>query len=393
MGRFLRISMFLPLFLLIACGDGSAPPAPPPPDVGVVTIAPEAMDITTELPGRTSAFRVAEVRPQVNGIIVKRLFTEGSDVKEGDQLYQIDPAPYQAALDSATADLAKAKANVQSAQARAGRYASLVKIDAVSRQDYDDAMATLSQNKAQVAAAEAALTTAQINLNYTRVFSPISGRIGKSLVTEGALVTANQSTPLTSVTQLDPIFVDMTQSSAEMMRLRRVVGANAQQGGGNVRLTIEGDGQPYPEIGHLQFSDVTVDQATGSVQLRALFPNSNNLLLPGLFVRATITQGVEKNAVLVPQQALIRQPDGRTVVWVVSPAEGGGLVANMQPVTVVRAVGNRWLLAPNGGLSGGEQVVVQGLQKLMRPGTPVRATALASADGKESAPAAAGGKP
>lgn len=365
---------------LSACDDKkqSAPP-PAPVEVSVVTLQPQRIPLFTELPGRTSAFRVAEVRPQVSGIVLKRLFEEGSEVKAGQQLYLIDPATYQAAVQSAQADLAKARANLKSVEAKATRYADLVKINAVSRQDYDDVVASLDQAKAEIMVAQAAVDTARINLNYTKVYAPIDGRIGKSSVTEGALVTANQTTPMATITQLDPIYVDVSQSSSELMRLRKAVSAGLVQQGqadqASVTLTLDGSTQAYDQPGQLQFSDVTVDQTTGSVQVRAVFPNPRKELYPGLFVRARVEQGARDNALLVPQQALVRNADGSAAVWVV----GADNKVAPRPVTTAQAVGDKWLI--NDGLQAGDRVVTEGLQKI-RPGAevhPVDATAAKAA--------------
>ena len=366
------------LVLGLAACDGKQPPGPPqmpPPAVSVIEIKPQRVTVTTELPGRTSAFRVAEVRPQVSGIVLKRMFTEGAEVTAGQQLYQIDPATYQAAFESARADVAKAGANLKSVEAKAARYADLVKINAVSRQDYDDIVAGLEQNRAQILVAKAALETARINVEYTKVFAPISGRIGKSSVTEGALVTANQVAPLATVTQLDPIYVDISQSSSDLLRLRRAVAAGQmrQESEAQTRVTLKLDGadEPYDHPGQLQCSEVTVDPATGAVRLRAVFPNPRQALYPGLFVRAVVDQGTREAALLVPQQALVRGPHGAASVWVV----GADRKVNSRPVETGPAIGNDWLIAK--GLSGGEQVVVEGLQKL-RPGAEVAVTPAAS---------------
>lgn len=364
------------------CDDGkkaSGAPAMPPPEVSTVTVTPKSVAVTVDLPGRTVAYRVAEVRPQVGGIILKRLFKEGSEVKEGQQLYQIDPAPYQATLASAQADLAKARATLKSVEAKASRYAELVQINAVSRQDYDDAVASLDQARAQILASEASVRTAQINLAYTKVYAPISGRIGRSASTEGALVTAGQSTNLATITQLDPIYVDVSQSSSDLLRMRREASRGQQRPveDAPVQLLLDGTTQVYDQPGRLQFSEVTVDQTTGAVQVRAVFPNSRHDLYPGLFVRARVEQGMRDNALLVPQRALVRNADGSTVVWVV----GAESKVAPRPVKVGPAVGDSWLIED--GLADGDVVVTEGLQKI-RPGMPVR---LAAAPG--AAPAAA----
>ena len=373
---------------LAACKDDKKgqPPQAGPVEVGVVAVQARAVPLLTELPGRTAAFRVAEVRPQVGGIVVKRLFQEGAEVKAGQQLYQIDPATYQAAVQSAQADLAKARASLKTLEAKAARYADLVQINAVSRQDYDDAVAGLDQAKAQILVAQAAVRTAAINLDYTRVLAPISGRIGRSAVTEGALVTANQATALATITQLDPIYVDVTQSSTDLMALRRALAAGTLRGGeadrAPVSLVLDGAAQVYDQTGQLQFSEVTVDQGTGAVLLRAVFPNPKRELYPGLFVRARVEQGVRDNALLVPQTALVRNPDGSAQVWVV----GEGDVVAPRRVVPVQAVGGDWLIGE--GLAAGDRVVVAGLQKI-RPGATVRPVDAAAPAPAPAAPPAA----
>jgi membrane fusion protein (multidrug efflux system) len=364
--------LILAVALSVSGCDGKQPGGPPAgaaPEVAVVTVRAHAVPLVTELPGRTAAFRVAEVRPQVSGIVLKRLFEEGSEVAAGQQLYQIDPATYQAVVQSAQADLSKARANLKSIESKAERYRDLVQINAVSRQDYDDVVASLDQARAQIMVAQAAVETARINLNYTKVYAPISGRIGKSAVTEGALVTANQNAALATITQLDPIYVDVSQSSTELMRLRRAVSAGLMRDSGSERaavtLTLDGASQPYDQPGQLQFSEVTVDQSSGAVLLRARFPNPRKELYPGLFVRARVEQGVRENALTVPQRALVRMPDGTAAVWVVGP---DNKVAP-RPVTVAQAVGDQWLVEQ--GLQDGDKVVTDGLQKI-RPGVDVR---------------------
>lgn len=365
------------VFGLTAC-DGKQQAAAPraAAEVSVVTVEPQRVPLSTDLPGRTAAYRVAEVRPQVSGIVLKRLFEEGSEVKAGQQLYQIDPATYQASVQSAQADLVKARANLKSIEAKAARYADLVQINAVSRQDYDDVVASLDQAKAQIMVAQAALETTRINLGYTKVYAPIDGRIGKSSVTEGALVTANQTTAMATITQLDPIYVDVNQSSSELLRLRQAVSAGlVQQGQADqapVTLTLDGSSQAYGQTGQLQFSDVTVDQSTGAVQMRAVFPNPKNELYPGLFVRARVEQGVRENALLVPQRAVVRTPDGAAMVWVVG--EDGKVAA--RPLVTGQAVGDAWLV--NDGLKAGDRVVVEGLQKI-KAGAEVKPVDLTAA--------------
>jgi membrane fusion protein (multidrug efflux system) len=361
------------LLLLAGCGKKPAAPAGmpgglPPQEVGVVTLAAERVDIVTELPGRTAAFRVAEVRPQVSGIILKRLFTEGSEVKEGQQLYQIDPATYQAALESAQAALARAEATQQVAKLLADRRQKLVNSRVISSQDYDDAHAGYQQAVADVSAAKAALKTAEINLVYTKVLSPISGRIGRSMMTEGALVTSEQASPLATVQQIDPIYVDVTQSSAQLLRLQRELAAgqlkNADEQEATARLILE-DGTPFAEPGKLQFSEVSVDQGTGSVTLRAVFPNPNRILLPGMFVRAMITGGISEQAILIPQKGVTRNPRGEPVAMVV----GEGNRIEVRTLKTDRVINDKWLVVE--GVKAGDRVVLEGLQKI-GPGAEVR---------------------
>ncbi|CAO3440286.1 efflux RND transporter periplasmic adaptor subunit [Azospirillum endophyticum] len=344
-----------------------------PPEVSVATIEPQRLPVTTELPGRTAPYRVAEIRPQVSGIVLKRLFREGSEVKAGDQLYQIDPATYEASLASAQADVQKAEANLQAARNKASRYGDLVKNSVVSKQDFDDVQASLKQNEAQLASAKAAYNLASINLNYTKVFAPISGRIGKSAVTEGALVTANQGTALATIQQFDPIYVDVTQTASQLMKLREdmATGRIRPAEPGKIPVTLflnsnaSGDDTTYPAKGELQFSDVTVDAGTSSVQLRAVFPNPNKDLLPGLFVRARVEQGVAENAITVPQAAVARSPDGSARIWVV----GADNKVTPRTIKTERPVGNVWLVSD--GLAPGDRIVVEGLQKL-KPGAEVK---------------------
>ncbi len=353
---------------LAACGKKAAPPGPPAPvEVGVVTLAPTAVTLTKELPGRTSAFRVAEVRARVNGIVLKRLFTEGSDVKEGQPLFAIDPAPYRAAFEGAKAQLARAEATLANAKLQAERYTDLVKDNAVSKQEYDNALAALKASEADVAAGRAALEAAQINLGYTTVRSPVSGRIGRSAVTEGAYVQASSATLLATVQQLDPVYVDVTQSSADVLRLRRDLEGGKLQSAGKgkarVRVVLE-DGREYAETGALQFADVTVDPSTGSIALRAIVPNPRGELLPGMFVRARLDEGVNPEALLVPQQGVTRDQKGLPTALVVNAERK---VERRQLVTD-RAVGDAWLVTA--GLKAGDQVIVEGIQKV-RPGVQV----------------------
>jgi len=360
--KFLGLTMVVLLSTpLSSCGDKKEEPHAPP-QVSVITIEPQHFDLTTELPGRTTAFRVAEIRPQVTGIIQKRLFTEGGEVKEGQQLYQIDDTLYRASVESAKAGLAKALATVKSSRLKAARYKALIAAKAVSKQDYDDAVATLAENEASVASARANLDTAQANLAYTKVFSPISGRIGKSSVTEGALVTANQTTALATVTQLDPIYVDLTQSSTDLLKLRRDIADGRVKGikdeKAAVTLKLQDSDEQYGQAGHLLFSDVTVSEDTGTVQLRAIFPNAHEDLLPGLFVRAVVAEGSIDQALLVPQQALTRNPNGSGSVWLV----GDDNKVKQQTVTTAQTVGDKWLVTS--GIKAGDRVVMEGVQKI-----------------------------
>jgi membrane fusion protein (multidrug efflux system) len=360
---------------LTACGKKQAAMPPSgPPEVGVITVQTQRVALTTELPGRTAPHLIAEVRPQVGGIIKKRLFTEGSDVKAGQVLYQIDPASYEAALASARATQAKAEATLGTVRLKAERYQDLAKIKAVSQQDNDDAQAALKLAEAELAAAKAAVETARINLAYTRITAPISGRIGRSAVTEGALVTASQAAALATIQQLDTIYVDVTQSSAELLRLKQNLASGLMKkdsaGQTRVKLLLE-DGSPYPLPGTLKFSEVTVDQSTGSITLRAIFPNPKQILLPGMFVRAVVEEGVNDQALLVPQRGVSRNPQGDATVMLV----GAESKAEPRVIQVARTVGENWLVT--GGLKPGDQVILEGLQRA-RPGTPVKAVPFGS---------------
>jgi len=337
------------------------------PEVAVVTLQAEKVSITDELPGRTSAFLIAEIRPQVNGIIQKRLFVEGADVKTGQVLYQIDPAPFQAALD-------RVEAHLPSLRRRVDRYKKALAEQAVSQQDLDDATAALKQ-------AEAELKTARINLDYTRVISPISGRIGTSSVTEGAIVTAYQPKALATIQQLDPIYVDVPQSATELLRLRRAEEegrlSHDQTQRSKVKLVLT-DGTTYPLEGELQFRDVTVDPTTGSVILRAVFPNPDNLLLPGMFVRAVITEGMNEQAILAPQQGVTRTPKGEAVALIVNREEK----VEQRVLNLDFAMGDRWLV--RSGLELGDRVIVEGMQKV-KPGVPVKAVPFNADSSKNTA--------
>lgn len=380
----------LALLALTGCNDqkGSTAQtaAPRAVEVGIEVIRPQKITYTTELAGRTSAFQVAEVRPQVSGILQKRLFQEGSDVKAGDTLYQIDPSIYKANLDSAKASLARAEADVTPAKLKVQRFKDLVNISAVSKQEYESAEAAYKQALADVGSNRAAVENARIRLDYTEVKSPISGRIGRSAVTPGALVTENQTAPLATVQQLDPVYVDVTQSSTEVLRLKRSLESGRLQRTdaehATVRLILE-DGSEYAEIGTLQFADVSVDESTGMVTVRAIFPNPKLDLLPGMYVRAILSEGVDEAAILLPQRALVRDARGNATVYVVNDKN----TIELRPIKVGRTQGASWVVLD--GLSSGDRVVVEGLQKI-RPGTPVKITDLSAQAAPTAAGAAAG---
>ncbi len=351
--NWLKRSSVLLILIVAGCSRGpNQAAAPPAPEVAVVTVAQQPLVLTTELPGRTAPFLMAEIRPQVNGLIQKRLFTEGADVQAGQELYQIDPAPFQAMYD-------KAKANLTALRLRAGRVKEALVSKAVSQQDFDDADAALKQ-------AEAELEMARINLAYTKITAPIAGRIGMSSVTDGAIVTAYQPVPLATIQQLDPVYVDVPQSTADLLRLQRRLaeGRLTQDGNSAARLLLE-DGSEYPLEGTLQFRDVSVDPATGTVILRMVFPNPKGVLLPGMFVRAVVKEGVNASAILIPQNAVSRDPKGTPLAMVVN-AKGE---AELRILKTDRAVGNQWLVTA--GLAPGDQVIIEGLQKV-RPGAPVK---------------------
>ena len=352
-------------FLLAGCDNKEQAQAgqQQAPEVGVVTLKSAPLKMTTELPGRTSAFRIAEVRPQVSGIILKRNFVEGSDIKAGESLYQIDPATYQAAWNSAKAELSQAQANARIASLTVKRYKPLLGTKYISQQDYDQAVATQSQANAAVQAAQAAVETARINLAYTQVTSPISGRIGRSSVTEGALVQSGQATAMATVQQLDPIYVDVTQSSEDFMRLRNELNAGTLQqadGKAEVKLLMQ-NGKEYAHSGTLEFSDVTVDQTTGSITLRAIFPNPDHSLLPGMFVRARLDEGTNPHALLVPQQGITHSPTGQATALVI----GADNKVEVRTLTADQAIGDKWLVTT--GLKDGDKVIVTGLQRV-KPG-------------------------
>ncbi|CAN5200078.1 efflux RND transporter periplasmic adaptor subunit [soil metagenome] len=377
---------------LSACGKKAPPPAPPPPTVGYIVVKTEPVSLTTELPGRTSAFVTADVRPQVNGIIKARLFTEGTDVRAGQVLYQIDAAPYRAAYDQAKATLANAQANLTTQKLQAGRYAELVKINAVSKQDNDNAQATYQQAAANVQQYQAALEAARINLGYTRITAPVSGRIGRSLVTIGSLATSGQTTALATIQALNPMYVDVSQSSDELLKLKRdMAGGELSRGGPqSVKATLVfSDGSKYPLSGQLKFSEAQVDPTTGSVTLRAVFPNPNGQLLPGMYVREIVTQAVDETGVLAPQQAVTRDPQGQATAMVVGP-DG---TAQPRKLVADRAIGDKWLVTA--GLAPGDKLISEGLINLRMPGTKVHAVPAGSMPAKPppGGPGGPGGPP
>jgi membrane fusion protein (multidrug efflux system) len=378
--QFLPIGLALASTLLLNACSGEQQNAPAggmsgAPAVTVMTVQPEPVPITAELPGRTTPYLVAELRPQVSGIVKERMFKEGSDVRAGQVLYRIDPATYQAAYDSARASLARADANLDVSRQKAIRYADLVKIEAVSAQTNEEAQAAQKQAQADVGTAKAALDKARVDLGFTRVTSPIAGRIGRSTVTVGALVTANQEAALATVQQLDPIYVDLTQPSAKLLSLKRdLESGKLQRAAGNtvpVQLVLE-DGSLYGAEGRLAFSEVTVDQATGSVTLRAVFPNPKGDLLPGMYVRARLTQGVNRAAMLVPHAAVSRTPRGEAQVMVVNADNK----VESRTVKAEQSIGDKWVVTE--GLAAGDRVIVEGLQKV-KPGAPVQAQVAGSA--------------
>jgi len=356
---------------LVACskGDGQAGFANRVPNVGVMVVHYQPTLLTTELPGRTSPYQEADVRPQVNGILIRRLFEEGGTVHAGQPLYQIDPAPYQASFDSSKAALANAQANLATTRAKAERYANLLKQNAIAPQDYDDALAAWKQAEANVLQSQANLESARINLGYTNITAPITGRIGRSLVTVGALVTADQTNVLATIDTLDPIYVDINQSSAELLALRKALTEGQLSGATpettRVTLLLE-DGSKYPLEGTLKFSEASVDPNTGAVVLRAVFPNPRGLLLPGMYVRARIVEGVDPHAILAPQQAVSRDEKGEPTVLVVDKHG----IARLRILQTSQAIGSSWLVTA--GLAPGDKMIVDGLQNL-QPGTPVHA--------------------
>ncbi|MFI4868562.1 MAG: efflux RND transporter periplasmic adaptor subunit [Steroidobacterales bacterium] len=357
--------------LVAACGSsggGRPPGGMPPPQVSVVTLKPQPVTLTRELPGRTSAYLVAEVRPQVSGIVKRRLFTEGATVKAGEPLYDLDDAIYRAQYNSTRATLLKAQATLEAARRTANRAAEMVKIDAVSAQDNDNAIASLGQAEADVAAAQAAVDSSAVNLAYAHLVSPISGRIGISSVTQGALVTADQTAPLATVQQLDPIYVDVNQSSSEWLQLKQEIDAGRVQAGAAgapTKIVLE-NGETYATEGKLQFTDVTVDPTTGNFLLRVIVANPNQVLMPGMYVRAIVGEGVIPEGLLAPQRAITRDASGGATALVVNR---DGKV-ELRDVKVSRTIGDQWLL--QSGLAAGDRVIVEGLQKV-QPGMPVQA--------------------
>jgi len=376
------IAVLCATVIMAGCSKKQAgpPPQQQAPQVVVFTVNPAALPIMADLSGRTNAYEVADVRPQVGGIIRKRLFTEGADVKAGTPLYQIDPSTFQASANSAKAALAKARANLLTAGPKAARYKELVAIEGVSRQEYDDAVASYEQAKADVESATAALESANINLRYTTVTAPISGRTSRSSVTAGALVTAGQADALTTVQQLDPIYVDVTQSSTDLLRLRRQLadGSLKKSGDGQAKVNLVlPDGTKYSQEGKLQFSGVSVDPTTGNVVLRALFPNPKGELLPGMFVRAQLETGIDEKAITVPQVGVSRNQKGEATAMILNKENK----VEQRILTTNGTVGTNWLVTS--GLAAGDRVIVEGLQKI-KPGAPAVAVPAA-------APAAQGG--
>lgn len=364
-------AILLSCLLFTACErKEQAPPPPPVSEVSIITVKYEKLMLTSELPGRTSAYRIAEIRPQVSGIIQKRLFTEGSNVQAGQVLYQIDAAPLQAALDNAKAALVRAKSSLPALRSRVERYKNLLADKAVSQQDYDDAAASLLQVEADIQYWKANLAAARINMRYTKVKAPISGRIGKSIVTDGAIVTAYQPMAIASIQQMDPIYADLAQSTSDLLNLKnRLKDHRFNQHATDqdkVRLIIE-DGSNYPFEGVLQFSDVTVDPTTGSVIMRVVFPNPEGLLLPGMFVRALIKEGLSEQAILIPQQGVSRDPKGNPFALIVNSQN----TVERRMLKLYRAIEDKWLVLE--GLVPGDRVIVEGL-KMLRPGTMVKAS-------------------
>jgi membrane fusion protein (multidrug efflux system) len=355
---------------LTACG-AQEPAPPPPPQVGVVTVKEEPVTLTAELPGRITALETSEVRPQINGIIRRRLFTEGSMVRAGQVLYEIDDSAYRAALGTARGNLARAQASIDSTRLQAERYRSLIGINAISRQELDNAEAAARQARADVAAQRSSVQAAQVNVDFTRIRAPISGRIGRSLYTAGALVQVGQADPLATILRSDQVYVDVTQSAAQILNLKEALAAGgiSQEGQANLRVTLLlPNGKIYPHEGRLQFSEVAVDPQTGSVTLRAIFPNRDGFLLPGMYVRAQVVEGVRQNAILAPQQGITRDPRGRATALVVNAQNK----VEQRKVTADRPVGDKWVIT--GGLKAGDRLIVEGMMGV-QPGTVVTVAA------------------
>ncbi|AKL17782.1 MULTISPECIES: efflux RND transporter periplasmic adaptor subunit [Citrobacter] len=363
----LLIPLFFSSVIITACDNKPAVKTTMEPEVGVVTLAPSSVNIKSELPGRALAFEIAEIRPQVGGIIIKRNFVEGDKVSKGESLYQIDPAPLQARLDSAKGALAKAQATANNVRLTLNRQSALIKSNYVSRQDYDTTRSQLNEAQANVAVAKADLEQATINLRYANVTSPIDGISGKSSVTVGALVTANQENSLVTVQRLDPIYVDLTQSVQDFLRLKeeKANGKIAQQQGKiPVELMLE-NGKPYRHTGTLEFSDPAVDETTGSVTLRAIFPNPEGEILPGMYVTALLDEGSQQNVLMVPQQGITHNEQGKATTLILDQEN----VVQLREINAVKAVGNQWLVTA--GLRPGDRVIVSGLQRI-RPGSKAR---------------------
>lgn len=391
--RPMHLTLILSMLLLTACGSAQQAPAQAPAiKVSVVAIQPERATLTSRLSGRTAAFRVADIRPQVSGLLLKRLFEEGSTVTAGQALYQIDPAPYKAAMENAQASLVRAEASRLSTKARADRLTSLLAQKLVSQQDYDDAAATLAQVEAEIVAWKAQVETARINLGYTTITASIAGRIGRSLVTEGAIVTAYQAQALATIQQLDPMYVDVTQSTADLQRIRRSVetGRLQQSAGalGGVTLYLD-DGSRFPQVGELRFRETSVNPTTGAVVVRLVFSNPNGVLLPDMFVRTEIGEGVDERAILVPQTCVMRNAKGEPYVFTVD----GDSKASRRIIDVQREIGSSWLVS--GGLAAGDQVVIEGLQilQMMPPGAPLPVTATPFVPAAPTLPSAAAPAP
>jgi membrane fusion protein (multidrug efflux system) len=381
---FRALPLITAVVVLCSCSKPKSSPPAPVPEVATLTVTQQPVLLTTELPGRTAPFRIAEIRPQVNGLVLKRLFTEGTDVREGQDLYQIDPAPFQAALENARAALGRAEANLPAVQLRVTRYKEALADKAVSQQDFDDASAALKQAEADINYYKAMVETARINLNYARVVSPISGRVGTSTVTDGAIVTAYQPVALATIQQLDPIYVDVTQSATELLRLKRRLEAGQLKHGGTnantVRLILP-DGTDYPLEGALQFQDISVDPTTGTVTLRMVFPNPDGVLLPGMFVRGVIQEGFNEQAILIPQQTVVRDTKGNPIALIVDSA---GKVGQRQLV-LDRAIGDQWLVLS--GLAPGDRLIAEGLQKA-KAGVEVKEVPFTNAPNAEAKPEA-----